>query len=157
MRVPEMKGVNKETSEVLNNDSSSLDYTAAKTAAMVMRAINHKLRQQIIRLLEQHRKLPVSEIHVKLRLEQSVASQHLTILRQANLVTTQREGKSIVNSLNYARMAGIVDSIENFLSDGNEKREEKERRANLPQVDSIDSFYDRLKGQYGDVLQKLAQ
>ena len=57
--------------------------------------------------------MTVTEIYVKLRLEQSVASQHLMILRKAGIVFTQREGKFIYYSINDKR----VDDIEGFVED----------------------------------------
>lgn len=87
--------------------SEMLDYAASKNAAMTLRAINHKLRQQIIKLLEENKRMNVTDIYVKLRLEQSVASQHLAILRRANIVKTTREGKFIHYSLNNDRIAAI--------------------------------------------------
>ena len=92
---------------------TKLDYVAVKSAAMTLRAINHKLRQQIIRLLDEHQRMNVTDIYVKLRLEQSVASQHLAILRRANIVATQRDGKFIHYSLNHAR----IQAISGFVSD----------------------------------------
>lgn len=92
-----------------------IDYIAVKKAAMILRAINHKLRQQIIKLLEEHRKMPVTDIYVKLRLEQSVASQHLAILRRAGIVITEREGKFIYYSLNSRRIADITGFVEDLI------------------------------------------
>lgn len=92
-----------------------IDYIAVKKAAMVLRAINHKLRQQIIKLLEEHKKMTVTEIYVKLRLEQSVASQHLAILRRAGIVVTDREGKFIYYSLNINRIAEITGFVEEMV------------------------------------------
>jgi DNA-binding transcriptional ArsR family regulator len=92
-----------------------IDYIAVKKAAMVLRAINHKLRQQIIKLLEEHKKMTVTEIYVKLRLEQSVASQHLAILRRAGIVVTDREGKFIYYSLNVHRIAEITGFVEEMV------------------------------------------
>ncbi len=94
-----------------SNENIKLDYVAVKTAAMTLRAINHKLRQQIVRLLEEHKRMNVTDIYVKLRLEQSVASQHLAILRRANIVITQREGKFIHYSLNHKRIADIAQFV----------------------------------------------
>jgi DNA-binding transcriptional ArsR family regulator len=51
-----------------------------KKAALILRSVNHKLRQQILKLIHQNGKMTVTEIYVQLRLEQSVASQHLAIL-----------------------------------------------------------------------------
>ena len=70
-----------------------IDVLQLKKAALILRAVNHKLRQQMMRLLHQNGKMTVTEIYVKLRLEQSVASQHLAILRRAGVVRTERQGK----------------------------------------------------------------
>lgn len=99
-----------------NNESIKLDYVAIKNAAMTLRAINHKLRQQIVRLLEEHKRMNVTDIYVKLRLEQSVASQHLAILRRANIVRTERDGKFIHYSLNHSRIANIAQFVSDLVN-----------------------------------------
>lgn len=78
-----------------------------KKADLVIRALNHKLRQQIIKLLNDKQEQTVTEIYVKLRMEQSVASQHLALLRRAGIVKTRREGKFIFYSLNIGRVEEI--------------------------------------------------
>ena len=78
---------------------------------MVLRALNHKLRQQLLKLIEEEKKITVTEIYVRLRLEQSVASQHLAILRKAAIVITQRDGKFIYYSVNFKRL----EEIETFV------------------------------------------
>lgn len=97
-------------------DTVKLDYVAVKSAAMTLRSINHKLRQQIIRLLEENKRMNVTDIYVKLRLEQSVASQHLAILRRANIVRTERQGKFIHYSLNEKRIADIARFVNNLVN-----------------------------------------
>ena len=87
---------------------SRINYLDVKKAAAILRAINHKLRQSIIKLLEEKDNLTVTEIYVKLRVEQSVASQHLAILRRAEFVKTTREGKNIHYTLNLARLDEVV-------------------------------------------------
>ena len=57
-------------------------------------------------------KIYLTEIYVKLRLEQSVASQHLAILRKAGVVVTERDGKYIFYSLNHDRIAEISQLVE---------------------------------------------
>jgi DNA-binding transcriptional ArsR family regulator len=74
---------------------------------MTLRAINHKLRQQIVKLLDENKRMNVTDIYVKLRLEQSVASQHLAILRRANIVITDRDGKFIHYKLNYEKLTDV--------------------------------------------------
>ena len=82
---------------------------------MILRALNHKLRQQIIKLLDEQKKMTVTELYVKLRLEQSVASQHLAILRRAGIVATQRDGKFIYYTVNYPRVKEVTDFVENLV------------------------------------------
>ncbi len=96
--------------------SELIDYAAAKSAAMTLRAINHKLRQQIVALLDENKRMNVTDIYVKLRLEQSVASQHLAILRRADIVKTVREGKFIHYALNYDRIAEVSNFIKELTS-----------------------------------------
>lgn len=79
------------------------DWNESKKSALIFRALNNKLRQKILNLIASEQFLNVTEIYVKLRIEQSVASQHLAILRKAGFVITKREGKTISYSINYPR------------------------------------------------------
>jgi len=94
--------------------SFTLDFGTVKNAALTLRALNHSLRKEMVKLLEEHKKLPVTEIYKKQRLEQSVASQHLAILRKAGIVQTEREGKFIYYSLNKDRLTEIADIVESL-------------------------------------------
>lgn len=94
------------------NRSVELDYSELRRAVLVLRAVNHKLRQSIIDLLEETPRMTVTEIYIKLRLEQSVASQHLAILRKAGVVVTNRDGKFIYYSLDHDRINQISKLIE---------------------------------------------
>lgn len=106
-----------ETVYISKNESSDkikLDYGVLRGAALTLRSINHPLRKRIIQLLEEKEELTVTEIYVKLRLEQSVASQHLAILRRAGVLNTEREGKYIHYSLNKYRLAEIADLVKDL-------------------------------------------
>jgi DNA-binding transcriptional ArsR family regulator len=94
------------------NRAVELDYSELRRAVLVLRAVNHKLRQSIIDLLEETPRMTVTEIYIKLRLEQSVASQHLAILRKAGVVVTNRDGKFIYYSLDHERINQISKLIE---------------------------------------------
>ena len=94
-----------------------LDYGELRKAVLVLRAVNHKLRQRVIHLLEESEQgMTVTDIYIKLRLEQSVASQHLAILRRAGVVRTERNGNFILYSLNEDRIAQISALIDELLS-----------------------------------------
>lgn len=86
-------------------------------AAQVMRAIAHPLRLRIIRFIDKNRKINVNKIYNKLKLEQSITSQHLRILRDANLVNADRDGKFIYYSINYDKMEQIVGSVDKYFKE----------------------------------------
>ncbi len=102
--------------EAETTTSLKINYHNLKKAALVLRALNHKLRQQILNLVETEKKITVTEIYVRLRLEQSVASQHLAILRRAGIVNTQRDGKFIYYTVNYERIDEINKMVEDLIS-----------------------------------------
>lgn len=110
-----LSGINNLT--VSNGDITvKIDFIHTKKSAAILRALNHKLRQQIIKFLNEHHKLTVTQMYEKLKIEQSVASQHLAILRRANLVVTEREGKYIYYSVNYARLEEVVKFVKDMVN-----------------------------------------
>lgn len=99
-----------------------IDVNQLKKAAIVLRAINHKLRVQILKLIHTKEQIIVSDIYSKLRLEQSVTSQHLAILRRAGFVNTERDGKKIYYSVNYQRLQEVNSLALKLLGDADPKK-----------------------------------
>jgi DNA-binding transcriptional ArsR family regulator len=99
-----------------SGESLKVDLLNVKKASLVLRAVNHKLRQQILKLIDEQDKITVTEIYIKLRLEQSVASQHLAILRKAGFVKTVRDGKFIYYSVNAKRFEELNQFVETLLN-----------------------------------------
>ena len=97
------------------NNLPDIDYYNIQKSATVLRALNHKLRQQVISTIHENKRLTVTQIYVKLRLEQSVASQHLAILRRAGILSTQREGKFIFYTINSSRIEEIKGLVNNLV------------------------------------------
>ena len=58
-------------------------------------------------LLADNGAMCVTDIYVRLRLDQSICSQHLAILRRAGMVEAVRQGKLIWYQLNTERVAAI--------------------------------------------------
>lgn len=79
---------------------ASLHPNQIQLATAVLEALAHPLRLRIIRLLHQKAPASVQVVYTELGIEQSVASQQLRILREANLVYTQRKGKYMHYLLN---------------------------------------------------------
>jgi DNA-binding transcriptional ArsR family regulator len=98
-----------------NGEPLKVNLLNIKKAALVLRAINHTLRQQILRQIDELGKITVTELYIKLRLEQSVASQHLAILRKAGFVKTERNGKFIYYSVNTSRLEEVNQLVANLI------------------------------------------
>ena len=92
-----------------------IDFQVLRKSVLVLRAINHKLRQEMIRMINKEGKMTVTDLYVKLRLEQSVASQHLALLRRAGVVVTSRDGKFIYYSVDHERMYEISRLLEELI------------------------------------------
>lgn len=92
-----------------------LNYADLRQAVLTLRAIDHEIRQKIIKVLQKNQSMTVTEIFVALRIEQSVASQHLAVLRKAGVVFSERHGKFIHYSLNEEKLAEIAKLVENLV------------------------------------------
>lgn len=76
-----------------------------KVSTGIMRALAHPLRIKMMQYLDEREKACVNDIFEALEIKQAVASQHLRVLRQADLVYTERSGKFIFYALHYNRIA----------------------------------------------------
>ena len=66
--------------------------------------------------MDENQRITVTEIYVHLRLEQSVASQHLAILRRAGILKTTREGKFIYYSISTSRIQQIIRCVDELIA-----------------------------------------
>lgn len=103
-----------------------LDIERLQEAAEVMRALAHPLRMKILEFIDQQGSTHVNKIYNTLRLEQSITSQHLRVLRLAKLVHTERQGKYVYYSINYPKLEKIVEAINRYLA--YVEREDEERK-----------------------------
>lgn len=92
-----------------------VDTDRLQTSSEVLRAVAHPLRMKILEFIDRNEEINVNQIYNTLGLEQSITSQHLRILRQVDIVNTEREGKYIHYSINYEKLGDAVDSIQDFL------------------------------------------
>jgi DNA-binding transcriptional ArsR family regulator len=86
-----------------------------RKAMLLLKAIDHELRKEILQFINEHDEVSVTNIYKSLKMEQSVASQHLSILRKAGIVVANRVGKRIIYSINHARLDEIQSFINDFL------------------------------------------
>ena len=87
-----------------------------QVSSEILRALAHPLRMRILEFIDKHKTINVNKIYNTLKLEQSITSQHLRILRLAGIVITSREGKFIHYSIDYSKVANILKSVQSFLS-----------------------------------------
>jgi DNA-binding transcriptional ArsR family regulator len=70
----------------------------------------------MIDLIRDKGTMTVTDMYIKLRLEQLVASQYLVILRRAKVVVTDRQGKFIYYSVDEDRLIRIQNMVEGLIS-----------------------------------------
>lgn len=91
-----------------------INHVRLKPATAVVRACAHPLRLKLMAYIHSKRTVNVNSIYRSLKLEQSVTSQHLKILRDARLVLAERDGKLVYYKLNYRflqKIAGLMDKL----------------------------------------------
>lgn len=81
--------------------------------ATMLKAIAHPTRIAIIELLGKQERLTVTEIYEQLGLEQAVASHHLSILKNKDVLTSVREGKNVLYELKYKRIQNVIECVQN--------------------------------------------
>ena len=92
-----------------NGKQPVVEHYNFKKAILRLKALHHKLRIQILKILDENQQVTVTEIFIKLRMEQSLVSQHLAILRNAGVVNAERKGKQIFYSLNVEQIEYLND------------------------------------------------
>lgn len=88
-----------------------------QNASKVLHSLQNSFRERIFNAIKEHPGITVMEIYSELRMEQSVASRHLAILRQAGIVRTRRERRKVhyfLNEVNIKMIGLMVEQIAGF-------------------------------------------
>lgn len=80
-------------------------------AANMLKAIAHPMRIAILSHLEDGKRMSVTEIHEKLKIEQSTTSHHLGILKDKGVLASKREGKNTYYFLREQNLSKILECI----------------------------------------------
>lgn len=99
----------------MRNTKVGVNPEKLEAASELLRALAHPLRLQIVEFIDQNDAINVNKIYNTLKLEQSITSQHLRVLRTTDLVSTEREGKFIHYRVDYDKIDQTVKAIRNFL------------------------------------------
>jgi len=92
-------------------EKRELNINQLEQAVSMLKAIAHPMRISIISLLEDGRRMTVTEIHEKLLIEQSTTSHHLGILKDKGVLSSKREGKNTLYFLRNENLGKILDCI----------------------------------------------
>lgn len=87
-----------------------LDQDKLEMAASKLKAISHPVRIAIIDML-QHEPMCVTQIYEKLDLDQASTSHHLSLLKNKDILTSDRQGKKIFYSLKHQTLVEILECI----------------------------------------------
>lgn len=79
--------------------------------ADLLRVIGHPTRLQIIQMLE-GQEASVSQLGLKLHIEQSLLSHHLTKMKDIGILRSRREGKSTFYMLREQNIMGLFDCMD---------------------------------------------
>jgi DNA-binding transcriptional ArsR family regulator len=90
-------------------DQDQLQYSSD-----LLRALAHPLRLQILEFIDKHQEINVNKIYHSLKIEQSITSQHLKVLRMAGIVDNDKDGKFIHYRIDYDRLQKTAAALENF-------------------------------------------
>ena len=77
----------------------------------MLKAIAHPMRIAILSYLDKGQRLTVTEIHEKLKIEQSTTSHHLGIMKDKGVLSSQRDGKNTYYFLRHEQLSYIVEHI----------------------------------------------
>lgn len=96
-------------------------------AASLCRAINDPKRLAVLYALRD-RPHTVGELCEMLDAPQSNTSQHLAVLRDRDLVDTERRGNNVYYSLRHTKVLDAVDLLREVMADEHERRQVVRRR-----------------------------
>lgn len=92
-----------------------LSDTFLENATETLRAIAHPMRLAIIDLLHTNGQMTVTKIYEKLHIEQAIASHHLRILKNCDVVTVKRDGKNSLYALSSEEFYDIIRALTKVL------------------------------------------
>ncbi len=105
----------------MNTTKVSVNYSKLQYSSELVRALAHPLRLRILEFIDSKKVINVNKIYSALKIEQSITSQHLRILRLAGVVHAERSGKFIHYSINYDKVEIAKKALNNFIETENKR------------------------------------
>ena len=85
-------------------------------STQILKALDHRLRQRMLDVIDLHYSMNAEGLSNQLGVNPSIVNQHLDILRRANILILERQGKQFFFSVNYDK----IDKITHFIQELNQ-------------------------------------
>jgi DNA-binding transcriptional ArsR family regulator len=97
----------------MNKSSMKTHFSASflEESTETLRAVAHPIRLAMVDLLFNNGKMTVTDIYKQLKIEQAIASHHLRILKNKNVVNVERDGKNSLYSLAQEEYYEIIKTL----------------------------------------------
>ena len=104
-------------------EKSNMDIDVFEMQAEICKTLANSTRLRILHALREGEK-SVGELAGLLGLRQSNLSQHLSIMRQAQILKTRKQGSNIYYSVAYPKINTACDLVRELLIESLERRQE---------------------------------
>ena len=88
-----------------------IDAELLQERAEMLKAMAHPTRIAMIEMLYEDKELTVTEIHNTLEIEQAVASNHLSILKNKSILRCRRDGKKMLYSIKLNNIHNVIQCM----------------------------------------------
>ena len=96
-------------------DPRALEAAIENTARM-LKCLGHPVRLQVLQLLQAEGELTVTQVYEALGIEQAVASQHLSLMRDKGILQRRREGVHVYYAIDDMRATKVLECIRSAAS-----------------------------------------
>jgi DNA-binding transcriptional ArsR family regulator len=93
-----------------------LDPNGIGKTALIVRALNHPLRQRILKAIHRAGSINVTDLCTTLDEIQPLVSHNLAVLRKYGFVQATTEGRSVIYSVNHQRVERVQQVVRKLLS-----------------------------------------
>ncbi|MEO1628050.1 MAG: metalloregulator ArsR/SmtB family transcription factor [Bacteroidota bacterium] len=92
------------------------DISFLESSTEALRAMAHPIRLAMVELLHAKKELSVTEVFTALDIQQAVASHHLRIMKNRNIVKVNRQGQNSIYSLSDPAVYDILPILKKILT-----------------------------------------
>lgn len=86
-----------------------------RVSSELLRALAHPLRLKILDYIDSQGTTHVNKIYHSIKIEQSITSQHLKIMRKAGVLQAERDGKFVFYTIDYDIVSRVAKAVRKFV------------------------------------------